>query len=113
MSNDIDAILGDQNQQPNSGIWGSSWLNKREQCFWVISREVSMFRKERYTLYTSLCLDGAGRSRSLSTVSPDVNDAPHCAACEREWARRFIVADSGARHSHPEPPTTPPQQGGE
>ena len=70
-----------------SGVWGSSWLNKQEECFWLITRPVSMFSGKPYTLFESVCRDRAGGPRASSTVQPEATGAPHCPVCERHWMK--------------------------
>ena len=98
-----------QSHRTVSGVWGSSWLNKQEQCFWLISYPVSIFDSKPYTLFESVCRDRAGNPRSVSTVQPEQLDAPNCPACERYWKTRVMRSDAEMPASSGEasPPTTP------
>lgn len=101
--------MTEQETQSIGGVWGSSWLNKQEQCFWLISRPVSMFDGKPFTVFESVCRDRVGNPRSVSTVQPDQLDAPKCPACERYWLKRIMPSDAEmpAPSGELSPPTTP------
>lgn len=101
--------MSEQETNGFSGVWGSSWLNKQEQCFWLISRPVSMFDGKPYSLFETVCRDRAGNPRSVSTVQPDQLGAPNCPACERYWLKHFMPSDAErpAPSGELSPPTTP------
>jgi hypothetical protein len=101
--------VNEQNQQSASGVWGSSWLNKQEQHFWLISRPVSMFDGKPYALFESVCRDRVGSPRSVSTLQPEQNESPKCLWCERYWKKHVLRSDADmpAPSGEVSPPTTP------